>query len=219
MGWLRMSGLRLWLAALWVLPGCGAEDADRGARAEPHAAAAPAPIEVTVAATSLVFRYLDPATGEVATASSLEAVPQAARRAVVVYDTEAPPPAGWDHVADLSRGLPAQTQPRQGFAFEVATRPRADSRQAVRQGPKQVVLFSTRGCGYCKKARSWFARHKVPFTEYDVEANPKAPGKLAELGRRAGVPANQLQGVPIIFVDGTPILGWDERMLQRLVRG
>jgi glutaredoxin len=80
-----------------------------------------------------------------------------------------------------------------------------------------VSLFSTQGCGYCSKTRTWLAQRKVPYTEYDLERDPKASAKLQELGKRAGVAPGQLQGVPILFVDDRAILGWDPERLGALL--
>ena len=164
----------------------------------------------------LVFRYVDPASGEVATASALADIPAAARREVVVFDTLAPPPPGWDLVADLTAAPPVRAVPRQGFAFAVAARPSA-SASAAAPDHREVVLFSTAGCGYCQKARAFLKSHRVPYTELDLEEDPAAPARLAALGRRAGVSERQLQGVPIVFVDRDVILGWDEARLKRLL--
>jgi glutaredoxin len=78
-------------------------------------------------------------------------------------------------------------------------------------------MFSTAGCGYCTKARKFLTKNQIPFTELDVEDNPTAPGRLSTLGQKAGLSARDLQGVPIIFVDGKPILGWDERRLSKML--
>ena len=48
-------------------------------------------------------------------------------------------------------------------------------------------MFTTQGCGYCRKARSYFKKHNVAHSEYDVERDPKAGPRLAELAKRAGV--------------------------------
>ena len=78
-------------------------------------------------------------------------------------------------------------------------------------------MFTTAGCGYCSKARKFLTEQRIPFTELDVEEDPAAPGRLSALGQKAGLGARDLQGVPIIFVDGTPILGWDQRRLSSLL--
>ena len=181
----------------------------------PAAIAAPAPLEVAGDRDGVVYRYLDPQTGEVATASAIADIPTVARPQVVVFDTNAPPPPGWDLVADLSRGLPTTAKPHESFAFAVAARPTPVAGTAP-EG-HDVVMFSSEGCGYCKQARRFFKQNHVPYTELDVEADPRAPQRLATLGKKAGVSPSQLQGVPIIFVDDQVVLGWDEGRLRRLL--
>lgn len=199
---------------------------DKRPAPDPHAAPAadppaPDPITIDPARADLVFRYLDPERGEVATAASLDAIPAAARREVVVYDPTVDLPAGWDLVADLTV-TPARAVARQYFSFTTRaaltpshkTPPASQARAA---GSHQVVLFSTQGCGYCDKARRFLTQHRVPFTELDVEDDPAAPARLSALGQRAGLGPRDLQGVPIIFVDGQAILGWDQARVARLL--
>lgn len=202
-----------------LVAGCGG--ADSPTTPTVVAAAPPStPVAIDGARKDLVFRYLDPTSGEVATAASLDAIPAPARGEVVVYDPNVQLPAGWDLVADLSRG--ATAIPRQSFSF--ATRaaltpstetPPSGSRKGDSQ--REVVMFSTAGCGYCTKARKFMTEQRIPFTELDVEEDPAAPGRLSALGQKAGLGARDLQGVPIIFVDGTPIIGWDQRRLSSLL--
>lgn len=199
--------------------GCGGNERPEEAPAA-ELAPAPGPVEIDSARKDLVFRYLDPATGEVATAASVEAIPAAARGEVVVYDPMVSLPPGWDLVADLSKGTTAV--PRQGFAFATraamapssATPPAGKTKD---QSAREVVLFSTQGCGYCAKARKFLTDNRVPFTELDVEENPAAPARLSALGQRAGLGERDLQGVPILFIDGKPVLGWDQRRVAELL--
>ncbi len=194
-------------------------------QSEPPAAqtVAPTPTAVTidVSRKDLVFRYLDPQSGEVATATSVDAIPDAAKSQVVVYDALAEPPPGWDLVLDLTQGTVAT--PRQHFAFatRAAATPSAEKPPSANTPPtngvREVVMFSTQGCGYCNKARKFLTEQRIPFSELDLDEDPAAPGRLSALGQRAGLGARDLQGVPIIFVDGQPILGWDQRRLSALL--
>jgi glutaredoxin len=181
--------------------------------------AAPAPVQIAAARPELAFRYLDPATGEPATAGTVDQIPEGARREVVVYDPSATLPSGWDLVADLSRGFPATAVPRQHFAFvsRSAAAPIVREAPTAKAGAHEVVMFSTQGCGYCAKARKYLTENRVPFTELDLEEDPAAPGRLSALGQKAGLGERDLQGVPIFFVDGTPILGWDPRRMASLL--
>lgn len=66
-----------------------------------------------------------------------------------------------------------------------------------------VTLYTTQLCGYCSAAKRLLDRKGIAFTEIDVAA---APDRRAEMVRRS-------QGgrtVPQIFIDDTPIGGFDE---------
>jgi glutaredoxin-like YruB-family protein len=56
---------------------------------------------------------------------------------------------------------------------------------------KQVVMYSTEWCGYCKKARNYFKQKGIPFVEYDIEKNARAKRQYDAMGAR---------GVPVILV-------------------
>jgi len=176
----------------------------------------PAPLRITPERTDLVFRYRA-ADGTVASASALDDIPAAARKSVVVWDDKAPTPAGWDLVADLSNGLPTDAKPLRDFDFPPpAAAPRADH-VATNDGNHEVYMFSTEGCGYCAKARKFFKSNSIPYTELDIEADPKNASTLASMGKKAGLGPNDMQGVPIMFVDGQPVLGWDQGRLSHLL--
>jgi mycoredoxin len=69
---------------------------------------------------------------------------------------------------------------------------------------KEVVLFATSWCGYCAKARDFFERNEIAYTEYDIERSEEGRRRYEALG---GV------GVPVFTVDGAPIYGFDLRAL------
>ena len=208
----------LWLAFSLSLLAVGGCQAGQDARVEePAEPAAPAALEAPTAGQ--VFRFIDPATGKVGTSATFEAIPESARTQVLVFDASAPTPAGWEHVADLSGELPAKTAPTRGFVLRptgVVDQPASTTKAS--KAPHRVVMFSTQGCGYCKKARAFFDKHGVAHSEYDVERDPKAAPKLQELAKEAGVPVAQLQGgVPLIFINGAPHVGFDQAKISRLL--
>jgi glutaredoxin 3 len=189
--------------------------------------AAPEPLELKEGYEDLVYRYVDPATGMAKTSLDVETIPEGVRKEVVVFDAAAPTPAGWEHVVDLSQGLPTTTVPTRGFVLKTRVAAKQPSPQAAgktlsavptaRVGAHEVVMFTTQGCGYCRKARKYFANKGIPYSEFDVERDPQARPKLTAMAQRAGVPSNQLQGVPIIFIDGQPLVGFDQGQVGRLL--
>lgn len=79
------------------------------------------------------------------------------------------------------------------FEYKAKNRQAAGRQQAKlpRLGPKQVVIYSTVWCGFCKKAKAYFRKRGIAFTEKDIEKSPQAKKEYQSLG--AG-------GVPLILV-------------------
>ena len=65
-----------------------------------------------------------------------------------------------------------------------------------------VVVYSSRYCPYCRRAKSLLASKGVSFTEIDVDDDPE---KRVEMIERAGRTT-----VPQIFIDDRHIGGCDD---------
>ena len=74
---------------------------------------------------------------------------------------------------------------------------------------KKVVIYTTRRCGYCKKAKAWFSRKGIAYTEYDVENSNKGQRDYKELGGH---------GVPIILIGEQRLNGFSEGRLGAALR-
>lgn len=70
---------------------------------------------------------------------------------------------------------------------------------------KDVTLYTTTYCPYCRQAERFLADRRVPFQNIDVTGDDEARAKLVELsgGRRT---------VPQIFIGGQPIGGYSDLM-------
>lgn len=66
----------------------------------------------------------------------------------------------------------------------------------------QVVIYTTSYCPYCTGAKSLLRSKNVPFEEIDVTDDPKLRVEMEKRSRR--------RTVPQIFIDGTPIGGYDD---------
>jgi len=67
---------------------------------------------------------------------------------------------------------------------------------------KKVIIYTTTWCGVCKKAKSYFKTHGIPYQEYDVESSEKGRRDYKKLKGR---------GVPIILVGNRRMNGfWAE---------
>jgi glutaredoxin 3 len=73
----------------------------------------------------------------------------------------------------------------------------------------RVVVYSTSHCGYCRRAEELLRRERIAFETIDVTGDAHARAELVER-------ANGRRTVPVIFVDGQPIGGYQE--LAALVR-
>ncbi len=68
---------------------------------------------------------------------------------------------------------------------------------------KDVTVYTTNSCPYCRQAERFLEEHQVAFQNIDVTGNDELRAKLVELseGRRT---------VPQIFIGGTPIGGYTD---------
>ena len=76
-----------------------------------------------------------------------------------------------------------------------------------RSASRNVVMYSTQRCGYCKQARRYFNKQGIAFSEYDVEKTQKGRDDYRKLKGR---------GVPIILVDNQRMDGFSPRAFERL---
>lgn len=72
---------------------------------------------------------------------------------------------------------------------------------------KKVVLYSTSWCGYCKKAKRYFKKNNIAFTEYDIEKNARARAQYKKMGA---------SGVPVILVGKKRMNGFSESGFMKI---
>lgn len=75
--------------------------------------------------------------------------------------------------------------------------------------PHKVLVFTTPTCPWCQRAKLYLREHKVPFREVDVARDANAARDLA---RRTGQ-----MGVPVIEIDGRPVVGFDRKTIDRML--
>ena len=73
----------------------------------------------------------------------------------------------------------------------------------------EVKMYATDWCGYCRKAREYFARNGIRYTELDVEKVPAAREEYQRLGAR---------GVPVILVGTQRMNGYSEERLAAMLK-
>lgn len=81
----------------------------------------------------------------------------------------------------------------------VETPPQTDPKTtAVRKTPLNITMYSTVDCGYCQRARRYFAESNIGYTERDI-SHPENHAQWKRLGG---------QGVPLFVINGTVSSGF-----------
>ncbi len=73
-----------------------------------------------------------------------------------------------------------------------------------------VVLYCTRWCPDCRRARAWLEEHGLQYLEVDVNANPEA-------ARRVRQWANGNLVMPTFDINGTIVVDFDVAKLEQLL--
>ena len=73
---------------------------------------------------------------------------------------------------------------------------------------KNVTVYSTKACPYCRMAKAFLDKQGIPYTSVDVGEDAAAAKKMIELSGQ--------RGVPVITVDDEVIVGFDSRRLNEL---
>lgn len=72
-----------------------------------------------------------------------------------------------------------------------------------------VIMYSTRWCPYCKKAREYFKRHQISYVEYDIEASATNLESFRALNGN---------GVPLILVGERRMQGFTPQSFEALLK-
>ncbi len=89
-----------------------------------------------------------------------------------------------------------------------ATAAAAKRPEGAKRAPR-VLVFTTPTCPWCNRAKAYLREHRVPFREVDVSRDATA---ARDLVRRTGQ-----MGVPVIEINGKPIVGFDRERIDRLL--
>ena len=71
---------------------------------------------------------------------------------------------------------------------------------------KEVIIYSTPTCMYCKMAKEFFSENNISFKEHNVAEDEKARGEMME---KTGQ-----MGVPVIDVGNETIIGFDKERVR-----
>jgi glutaredoxin-like YruB-family protein len=73
----------------------------------------------------------------------------------------------------------------------------------------RVLVFTTPSCPWCVRAKQYLRERNIVFREVDVSHDAAA---ARDLVRRTGQ-----MGVPVVEIDGRPIVGFDKPHIDRLL--
>ncbi|MCR4330389.1 MAG: glutaredoxin family protein [Patescibacteria group bacterium] len=74
---------------------------------------------------------------------------------------------------------------------------------------KNVTIYSTPTCSYCRAAKEFFDENKITYTEYNVASDVE---KRSEMIEKSGQ-----MGVPVIAVNDELVVGFDKDKLSELL--
>ena len=73
----------------------------------------------------------------------------------------------------------------------------------------RVVVFSTPTCPHCRSAKRYLKTRGVRFTDVDVSRDERAARDMVRISGQ--------QGVPVIQINGRPVVGFDRAAIDRLL--
>ena len=75
---------------------------------------------------------------------------------------------------------------------------------------KQVSIYTTPTCSYCRAAKEFFKENNIAFTEHNVATDAE---KRKEMIEKSGQ-----MGVPVLDVNGTIIVGFDKDAIKKALK-
>lgn len=73
----------------------------------------------------------------------------------------------------------------------------------------KVIVFTTPTCTHCNSAKRYLREKQIKFKEVDVSRNQKA---AQDMVRKTGQ-----QGVPQLWINNRPVVGFDRAKIERLL--
>ena len=74
----------------------------------------------------------------------------------------------------------------------------------------KVEIYTTPTCHYCHMAKEYFKEHNIEYTEHDVSVDAEARTEMVEKSGQ--------MGVPVIFINGKMITGFDQGKIEELLK-
>ncbi len=76
---------------------------------------------------------------------------------------------------------------------------------------KKVVIYSTPTCPWCARAKDYFQKKGIKYTDYNVATDRD---KAKEMIEKSGQ-----MGVPVITIDDNVVVGFNQPQLEKLLAG
>jgi len=73
-----------------------------------------------------------------------------------------------------------------------------------------ITLYTTPSCSFCHKAKDYFRKNQVRFTEYNIARDQR---RAEEMVHKSGQ-----MGVPVIDINGKIIVGFHQPEVERALR-
>lgn len=74
-----------------------------------------------------------------------------------------------------------------------------------------ITIYTTPTCGYCHQAKRYLTERGISYVEHDVSRDRTAAQEMMRLTGQ--------MGVPVIVVNGKPIIGFDRPKLESMLAG
>ena len=73
-----------------------------------------------------------------------------------------------------------------------------------------IIMYCTKWCPDCRRARAWLAEHKLSYTEVDITTTPGAAEQVEKW-------AKGNRTTPTFDIDGTIVVDFDEPKLREIL--
>ena len=74
----------------------------------------------------------------------------------------------------------------------------------------QVTVYSTTRCPWCTRVKDFLKENKIAFKDVNVENNEKAAQEMIDKSGQ--------MGVPVLDIDGTIIVGFNEPEIRKALK-
>lgn len=74
---------------------------------------------------------------------------------------------------------------------------------------KNVIVYGTVSCVYCRMVKDFFKDNKIEYTEKDIYQDENAKNEMVKMTGQAGV--------PVIKIGEDVVIGFDKKKLKELL--